>query len=134
MGHVGGSAQAINAGDLLYAVAIVSMSNLDQRGVSAGNTVKAIRRLEQTCIQVIEGQYLDMEFESRLDVSPDEYLEMIGKKSAALISFPMEVGALFGGADERLQLALRRGWQGHRHGVPDSGRYPGCLGASGANG
>ncbi|MCY3801611.1 MAG: polyprenyl synthetase family protein [Chloroflexi bacterium] len=101
-----GSAQAINAGDLLYAVAIVSMSHLDQRGVSAENAVKAIRRLEQTCIQVIEGQYLDMEFETRLDVSPDEYLEMISKKSAALISFPMEVGALVGGADEELQLAF----------------------------
>ena len=101
-----GSAQAINAGDLLYAVAVVSMSNLDQSGVSAGNTVKAIRRLEQTCVQVIEGQYLDMEFESRLDVSPEEYMEMIGKKSAALISFPMEVGALVGGADESQQRAF----------------------------
>ena len=101
-----GSAQAINAGDLLYAVAVASMSHLDQRGVSAGNAVKAIRRLEETCIEVIEGQYLDMEFESRLDVSPEEYMDMIGKKSAALIGFPMEVGALVGGANEGQQQAF----------------------------
>ena len=98
-----GAAQAINAGDLLYSLGVASMSQLEQRRVSAAKSVKAIRRLEQTCVQVIEGQYLDIEFEARLDVSPADYLEMIGKKSAALISCPMEIGALVGGADDNLQ-------------------------------
>ena len=98
-----GSAHAINAGDLLYSLGIASMSQLVQRGVSASNAVTAIGRLEQVCVQVIEGQYLDLEFESRLDVSPADYIEMIGKKSAALISFPMEIGALVGGADKNIQ-------------------------------
>ncbi len=101
-----GGSQAINAGDLLYSLGVMSLSRLAQKGVSAANAVEAIRRLEQTCIHVIEGQYLDIEFESRIDVSPEEYMEMIGKKSAALISFPMEVGALVGGADHSLQGAF----------------------------
>lgn len=49
---------------------------------------------------VCEGQALDMEFADRNDVHADEYLEMIGGKTAALISVSLMLGALAAGAGE----------------------------------
>ena len=49
---------------------------------------------------VCEGQAIDMEFEERSDVHTDEYLEMIGGKTAALISVSLMLGALAAGADD----------------------------------
>lgn len=57
--------------------------------------------------EVYEGQSLDMEFESRQDVTPDEYIEMIRKKTGALLGACAETGALLGGADEAQAEALR---------------------------
>lgn len=54
----------------------------------------------QTAIEVCEGQQLDMEFESRNNVSESEYLEMIRLKTAVLLGASLKIGALIGGADQ----------------------------------
>jgi len=101
-----GKSQAINAGDLLYSRGIESMAALAASGLAAEQALTAVRRLEQTCVEVIEGQFLDLEFEGRSDVGVDEYLVMIGKKSAALIACSLEIGALAGGAGPQAQRAF----------------------------
>ena len=101
-----GSSQAINAGDLLYSMGVASMSRLHGRDVSASDAIAAVRRLEETCVRVIEGQYLDLEFEDSRKVSVDDYLAMIANKAAALISCSLELGALAGGADTNVQAAF----------------------------
>lgn len=50
---------------------------------------------------VCEGQQLDMEFETRDDVSIEEYIEMIRLKTAVLLGGAMKLGAIVGGANER---------------------------------
>lgn len=47
---------------------------------------------------VCEGQQLDMEFESRNDVSIEEYIDMIRLKTAVLVGGAMKIGAIVGGA------------------------------------
>lgn len=49
---------------------------------------------------VCEGQQLDMEFESRNDVSIEEYIDMIRLKTAVLVGGAMKIGAIVGGANE----------------------------------
>ncbi len=49
--------------------------------------------------RVCEGQALDMEFEDRLDVNTEEYLNMISGKTAALIAVSMEMGGICANAD-----------------------------------
>jgi geranylgeranyl diphosphate synthase type II len=49
---------------------------------------------------VCEGQQLDMEFESRNDVSIEEYIDMIRLKTAVLVGGAMKIGAIVGGATE----------------------------------
>ena len=52
-------------------------------------------------IRVYEGQRLDMDFESRMDVSIDEYIRMIADKTGALIGGAAKIGALIGGASDK---------------------------------
>lgn len=54
----------------------------------------------QTAKEVCEGQQFDMDFESRDDVTVDEYLMMIALKTSVLLAAALKIGALIGGADE----------------------------------
>jgi len=54
-------------------------------------------------IDICEGQALDKSFESRPNVSENEYLEMINKKTAVLIQLSCHLGAITAGADEENQ-------------------------------
>jgi geranylgeranyl diphosphate synthase, type I len=89
---------AINAGDALFTVAFAAMQRLIRRGVSAQLTVQALEIFTQTCLALTEGQYLDMSFETRDDVTVHEYRRMIQGKTAALIGASTAIGALLGGA------------------------------------
>ena len=52
----------------------------------------------ETALQICEGQQYDMDFEQRLNVSEEEYIEMIRLKTAVLIACCLKSGALIGGA------------------------------------
>ena len=52
----------------------------------------------QTALEICSGQQYDMEFESRLDVTEAEYMEMIRLKTAVLLACALKMGALLGGA------------------------------------
>ena len=59
---------------------------------------------------VCEGQQYDMEFETRENVSVDEYLEMIRLKTAVLLGGALQMGAICGGASaEQTELLYRFG-------------------------
>lgn len=51
-----------------------------------------------TALEICEGQQMDMEFETRKDVSEEEYLEMIRLKTSVLLAASLKIGALLGGA------------------------------------
>ncbi len=53
-----------------------------------------IHLFSQTALEVCEGQQLDMDFESRMDVSISEYLEMIRLKTAVLLACSLKLGAM----------------------------------------
>lgn len=60
----------------------------------------------QTAIQVCEGQQFDMNFEDAPFITMDDYLKMIGLKTAVLIACSAKIGALIGGASEEQAQAL----------------------------
>lgn len=73
--------------------------------VNPAKAGEVIRLFNQSAIAVCEGQQLDMNFEKREVVSEEEYLQMIRKKTASLIGYSAELGALLAGApveDQRL--------------------------------
>lgn len=101
-----GQPQAINAGDALFALAQLALLRSTQAGTSAETVLRAQIRFNETALALCKGQFLDMNFETREWVSPEEYIEMIRGKTAALLAFAGELGALMGGADEDLQRNL----------------------------
>lgn len=54
----------------------------------------------KTALEIGEGQQYDMNFETRLDVTEEEYIEMIRLKTSVLIACAAKMGAMLGGADE----------------------------------
>ncbi len=72
-----------------------------------GNALRVASLLTKAYIDVCIGQALDKEFETRVIVSTDEYLEMIALKTGRLISAAMEIGATIGGATRAEFRALQ---------------------------
>lgn len=95
-----GMEQAINSGDCMFALAHSALYRLVERGVSPKTVVRAAKSFDHTCLKLTQGQYRDMDFETRRDVTVDEYLDMIGGKTAALLTHCGELGALIAGADD----------------------------------
>ena len=103
---------AILAGDTLYAKAFEFMTDTGSRPELS---VAATNRLARTCTEICEGQALDVEFENRHGVLPEEYLEMIELKTAVLYGASAAIPAILLGADDDTVEALRQ------YGI-DSGR------------
>ena len=101
-----GAAQALNAGDGMYAISRVVMQRLRGRGFPADWIVEAVAALDRACLRVCEGQYLDISFEGRVDVSRERYREMIARKTGALFRAPAEIAAILSGCDARAREAL----------------------------
>jgi len=59
-----------------------------------------IQLFNKTAIEVCEGQQLDMNFESILDVTTNEYIHMITLKTAVLIGAALKMGAITANASE----------------------------------
>ncbi|MFB6171189.1 MAG: polyprenyl synthetase family protein, partial [Haloarculaceae archaeon] len=94
---------AILAGDTLYSKAFEYM--LDT-GAPPTRAASALDCLATTCTQICEGQAFDVEFESRDDVSVEEYLEMVEYKTAVLYAAAASIPGTLLGADERVVRAL----------------------------
>jgi len=97
-----GAPQAINSGDAMFAMAHQALGRLALRDLPATLIVDAYRRFDDVCLRLTVGQQNDIRFEDEEDVSVEQYLRMIGGKTAALISLSCALGALVAGADEEV--------------------------------
>jgi len=97
-----GLAQGVNVGDAMLVIARGTLARLLELGVPPARVIAATKALDRTCLRLCEGQYLDMAYESRLDLSEEAYIEMISAKTAALIATSAELGALLAGALDKL--------------------------------
>lgn len=87
---------AILSGDGMFVQACMQLQKMpEQINLKRANDI-FLNGINDVC----EGQALDMEFEDRLEVHVDEYIEMIGGKTAALISVSLMLGGLAAGAGE----------------------------------
>jgi geranylgeranyl diphosphate synthase type I len=93
---VWGQAQAINTGDAMHALAQLSLFRLESRGIPGRKMLKAAEALDKACLQLCQGQYLDLSFESQIDTSVADCLKMIALKTASLFETSLYVGALLG--------------------------------------
>ena len=68
--------------------------------------VEVLSLLNQVLLEICEGQQMDMEFETRKEVTIPEYLEMIRLKTAVLLATSLQIGAVVADADEKDQQNL----------------------------
>ncbi len=92
--------QAINVGDALFVIANQAILDLS-KNYSADVVVRTARVIQNACLDLTRGQYLDMTYENRNDLSIDDYWKMIEGKTAALLSACTQIGAILGAADEQ---------------------------------
>jgi len=106
--QVWGMPMAINVGDAMFALAYRAIELLDQTPLDADTRLHVQRVFNRTILELTRGQYLDMKFERRDDVTVDEYVSMVRGKTAALLAGTAEIGALIAGADAPAAEAYAR--------------------------
>lgn len=79
---------------------VMNIYAYDQFAYISQPVAPILRLFNGTAIEVCEGQQLDMDFETREDVSIDEYIHMITLKTSVLLACSLKMGALLGGATD----------------------------------
>ncbi len=108
-----GVPQAINTGDLVFSLSRVALHRLTDLGFPDSKVLRLMRLYDETCVRLCEGQYLDIATSAPgATMSVELYFDMIGRKTAALISASIEAGALLATDDEAVIGRYRRfGWE-----------------------
>ena len=86
---------AILSGDSMLVLAYQRMQQ-----VPAKYLPQVMDLFSETALEIGEGQQYDMDFETRLDVTEEEYIEMIRLKTSVLLACAMKIGAILGDASE----------------------------------
>jgi geranylgeranyl diphosphate synthase type II len=87
---------AINTGDVMIIRTYEILTRLNNAGA-----LTVMNVFTKAATEVIEGQTLDLDFETRRDVTVEEYLKMVEMKTSVLIAAAVKMGALIGGAGAR---------------------------------
>jgi geranylgeranyl diphosphate synthase type I len=93
-----GEPLAVNAGDALLILSELALLAGEGADGNPSLALVAARQLNQCCLRLTEGQHLDLTLEGRTDLRRDDYIRLIGGKTAALLGCAAELGARFGGA------------------------------------
>ena len=88
---------AILSGDAMSIMAYNYLQKSQTKDLAA-----IVRLFSHTALEVCEGQQLDMDFETRINVSIHEYLNMIRLKTAVLLACSLKIGAMAANAPERI--------------------------------
>ena len=87
---------AVLSGDSMLVLAYQRMQQCDARHLPA-----IMQLFTETALEIGEGQQYDMEFETRNDVTEDEYIEMIRLKTSVLLACATKMGAILADASDR---------------------------------
>ncbi len=91
---------AILSGDVMFVEAFVKVTSCKTKYLRS-----VLDLFNITATEVCEGQHLDMEFETREDVTIPEYIEMIKLKTSVLVGCALKLGAILADAkDEEANL------------------------------
>ncbi len=93
---------AILAGDLMMGLACDLIARTEHADLAP-----LLRSHYEMVARLCEGQTLDMAFETRQDVTVEEYVGMIDRKTGALLEHALDLGARIGGAGDAAVYALR---------------------------
>lgn len=93
----------IIAGDALYSKAFEILSCVKS---GSPQIIESMQILSKTCSEICEGQWMDIYFQKRKDVTESEYLQMVEKKTAVLFAAGLKIGAVLSNASKEEAQAL----------------------------
>lgn len=101
-----GIPKALVAGDAMQAVGDITALMGMEKGVPVNVVLRVSEILTESYLEMIEGQCLDLRFETRTDISSDDYLGMVARKTGALLRSSVHIGALIATDDEHITQAF----------------------------
>ncbi|TMB98261.1 MAG: polyprenyl synthetase family protein, partial [Chloroflexi bacterium] len=110
-----GEAQGINAGDALLSLARLALLRLHDEDVEAATVLEAGRVLDERTLEMVEGQVMDLAFEQAGQITVDDCLAMMEKKTSALFDCAVYLGVLAATGDR--QAAEKAGAFGRQLGL-----------------
>lgn len=100
-----GMAHGINIGDGMIFKAYESLLN-SEHYLPSEKVVILSKLLTDTLMRIIEGQNMEFNFRSRDNVSIEEYMEMVWRKSGVLFATALSGGAIIADASDEIKQAL----------------------------
>ena len=95
---------AILSGDSMHTRALMLLNEIGEPVVYRKVNTFFLDGINRVC----EGQALDLEFESRVDVTISEYMAMISGKTSALLEAALQMGGVIGGCSDKQLNALKK--------------------------
>ncbi len=106
--HVWGMPKALSAGNAMQCTGDLAVLDAGRRGIPPQTVLRVSEILTGSYLEMIQGQCLDLAFESRTNITSDEYLYMIACKTGALIRCGLEIGAMLAARDDDSVRAFSR--------------------------
>lgn len=98
-----GMPSAIIAGDALYSKAFEILARAKSE---PARIIESLDLMSRTCTAICEGQWMDIDFQTRTDVKETEYIQMVEKKTGVLFAAAVKTGAILSCAGEKETQAL----------------------------
>ncbi len=102
-----GPSQAINAGDGMHALARLSLFRLHEESEPIGRISKALAIVDAATLKMCEGEYLDVLYQERPQVSVEEYIDMAARRVGALYGAATEMSTIFSNESHAQAEAMR---------------------------
>ena len=106
--HLWGVPKALVAGNAMQAAGDLALLNPARVNVIPETMIRVSQLLTASYLEMIEGQFLDLAFESETEIDTEEYLRMIAYKTGSLIRSGLEIGALMATEDMATYQAFSR--------------------------
>jgi len=99
--HIWNDSIAILSGDAMLAIALIRLGKVkDHKSL-------ILHKFNEGLIQVCEGQALDLEFQGKFNVTVEEYLDMIDKKTGYMLGLSAEMGAIVSKMNTKIQIKFK---------------------------
>ncbi|MDA1035984.1 MAG: polyprenyl synthetase family protein [Chloroflexi bacterium] len=95
-----GPAQAINVGDGLHALGRLALLRSQALGLAADDAIGSMAVLDDLALRYYEGQYIDLTYQERVDITTAQYSTMARSKAGALLGGSIALGARVAGCDD----------------------------------
>lgn len=106
--YLWGPAMAINVGDSLHALARLALFRLREVGLPPEQVFAFARTLDEAVLRLCEGEYQDLQFQERLEVSLSAYRQAASARSGALMGAGLALAGRAVGCSPAQAEALER--------------------------